>query len=331
MSAEEAISITGWGAVSPAGWTAASLREAVQAQLELPIEDGIRLVPAAERGQLPRSPRLRRTSPIAKFLTSACFEALGEERIAAIREGEKKIDVIANVLNGSVAFSARFYSEVLDDPSVASPLIFPETVFNAPSSHIAAIIGSTGPNETIVGDSAQFAASLETAAVRIRDGEADGVLVACCEESHWVSTAARQLYESDVVTGEGAAAVFLEKTSGPGIRLNAVSSPIYPGGRKTRRAAIEKARSEVDPTSGVLIDSTHDFGRTAVDEKAVWADWSGERFRPIQVLGDGMAASSGWGIVLGCELLDAGVSDTAVISTVGGNQQAVCAEISTIQ
>jgi len=41
---------------------------------------------------------------------------------------------------------AAVYDETLRDPTTASPLFFPETVFNAPASHIAALLGTTAIN-----------------------------------------------------------------------------------------------------------------------------------------------------------------------------------------
>jgi 3-oxoacyl-(acyl-carrier-protein) synthase len=43
---------------------------------------------------------------------------------------------------------------VVSGASAASPLLFPETVFNAPASHLAAILGITGASYTLVGDGA---------------------------------------------------------------------------------------------------------------------------------------------------------------------------------
>ena len=81
------LAITGWGAVSPAGWGAAALADAVKvgspcetSLLERKLGDqcmttAVRRVPAG--GTAPRVPRLRRASPIAKFAAAAVAEALG--------------------------------------------------------------------------------------------------------------------------------------------------------------------------------------------------------------------------------------------------------------
>ena len=59
-------------------------------------------------------------------------------------------------MSGCVNYSRRFYDEVLQDPATASPLIFPETVFNAPASHLAGYFASTAMDYTLVGDPCSF-------------------------------------------------------------------------------------------------------------------------------------------------------------------------------
>ncbi len=326
----EKIAIAGWGAVSPAGWDSDALLNVALGEGELSVsEENTLPVPPPPEGRLPRSPRLRRSSPISKFLLVAALDALGPDKMDAVKTGNHRLDIIVNVLNGSVAYCVRFFSEVLDDPSMASPIIFPETVFNAPSSHLSAILGSKGSNETIVGDSAQFVASLETGARRLLDDDCDGCLIVSAEELHWVSTQGRSLFDRDVVTSEGAAAVYLEKSTDPEIELATVTDPFFPGGKKERGTAILKARTQLGPCGdeAVLIDGCHDFGPTSEAEKKVWSDWQGDRLHPVEVFGDSMAVSSGWSVVLGCEMLAKGKAKESVISAVGGNQQVVCARL----
>ena len=67
-------------------------------------------------------------------------------------------------MSGSVNYSRRFYDETLKDPATASPLVFPETVFNAPASHLAALLGTTAINYTLVGDPGTFLQGIALAA-----------------------------------------------------------------------------------------------------------------------------------------------------------------------
>jgi len=57
-------------------------------------------------------------------------------------------------------------------------------------------------------------------------------------------------------------------------------------------------------------------------EAEAWSGWSGPRISPRQVLGEGMGASAAWQMVVAVEALRAGESAKAVVTAVGGNQQA---------
>jgi len=48
--------------------------------------------------------------------------------------------LIVCLQSGCVQYTQRFFSEVLADPATASPLVFPETVYAAPTSHVAALL-----------------------------------------------------------------------------------------------------------------------------------------------------------------------------------------------
>ena len=161
------IAITGIGAVSPAGWGVAPLMAALRSGAKMTpsilermsgdtlVQTPVIRVPA-EGATTPKFARLRRTSPISKFAAAAAAEALGEARLAGIAAGNLRVGVIFTLTNGCVNYSNRFFGEALADPAMASPILFPETVFNAPSSHLSAMIGSASPNDTMIGDSTGF-------------------------------------------------------------------------------------------------------------------------------------------------------------------------------
>ena len=68
----------------------------------------------------------------------------------------------------------------------ASPLLFPETVFNAPASHLAAILGITGASYTIVGDGAVGLLALKMAEDLMANPALDRCLVVGAEEADWL-------------------------------------------------------------------------------------------------------------------------------------------------
>jgi 3-oxoacyl-(acyl-carrier-protein) synthase len=217
------IILAGAGAVSSAGWGTESLFNAIQESRNLPTElsqrEGspshvqIRRVPKPDTPlAFMRNPRLRRSSPISRYAVAAALEALGEERHAQVIDSTYRLGVLFVFMNGCVNYSNRFYGEVLNDPSLASPILFPETVFNAPASHLAAMLESRGPAYTLIGDSAQFLGGMDLGIEWLLDNQVDGVLVVGSEELDWLSTEAASLFSSNIIVSEGAGAVLLEAT-----------------------------------------------------------------------------------------------------------------------
>lgn len=203
--------INGWGAVSPAGWTARDLLQppggmpsgCQPADKKLQAYRAGRIPPAQDLPAWAGHPRLRRASAISRHLVAASMEAIKRSRPAP-----SSLGVLFAVFSGSVTYSRRFYEEVLRDPATASPLLFPETVFNAPASHLAAILGAGGMNYTLVGDTTGFTRALAMAAVMIRAGAVKTCLVAAAEELDWITCEALACF-GRVGFSEGAGAILL--------------------------------------------------------------------------------------------------------------------------
>lgn len=330
------IRITGTGAVSPAGWGVPALMEALDAgtrpalsELSRERKDGPTVVTSVMRvppapPTLPKSPRLRRVSPISKFAVGAAIEALGSERMAKAAAGELRLGVVCALLNGCVNYSNRFFGEVLADPSVASPILFPETVFNAPSSHLSSLFNSTAPNDTILGDSAEIYTALEIATEWLLRGDCDGVLVVVPEEVDWLSAEALGLYSREAIPAEGAAAFYLE-AGGEGPQLLAIPDPVSlaPGSdRADALRAVLAAGGVVDDGRTLLADSRSGVARFDAAEDRAYEGWSGPRISVRETLGEAFGASSGLQVVAAIEHLRRGTAERAWIATLGGNEQA---------
>src|SRR5262249_2828749 len=99
--------------------------------------------------------RLRRASVISRFAATAGLEALHSAGVKVDSQNAERIALVFAISNGGVIYTKRFYRDVIEaGAQSASPLLFPETVFNAPASHLAAILGVTGTTYTVVGDGA---------------------------------------------------------------------------------------------------------------------------------------------------------------------------------
>jgi len=326
--------ISGIGAVSPAGWGVPALMAALgsgaalqPSVIERPLEQGTVRTPVlrvpADSASSPKFARLRRTSPISKFAAAAVAEALGPERIAASVAGELRIGVIFTLTNGCVNYSNRFFGEALANPAIASPILFPETVFNAPSSHLSAMIGSRSPNDTLVTDGAGFFSGMDLAAEWISRGEVDGCVVVASEEIDWLSAEALLLYSRNYLPSEGAAAVYLERGDGP-VRVLKLPDPIPFSSLPRPQAARnirEILRSEGEDTA-LLVDGTVGIPRIDRAEADAWKNWSGARLSPRRILGESMGAAAALQVVAAVASIRSGTCRQAVATAIGGNQQA---------
>ena len=190
------LAIAGMGWVTPLGNDVADvwrqLHEGVVASAEsISSPEGktfsVYKVPAAATAQLPPHPRLRRSSAISRFAAAAGLAALKDAGVDLTPDVAARMGLVFAVSNGGVIYTRRFYDEIVDkDARAASPLLFPETVFNAPASHLAAILGLTGATYTLVGDGATGILAVKMAEDLIRNHNLDYCLVVGTEETDWL-------------------------------------------------------------------------------------------------------------------------------------------------
>jgi hypothetical protein len=331
------IFICGRGAVSPAGWGADRLSAALDKGEPIPTQTLTRpgwkkplnvgnVPPPETRPAFFAHPRLRRASAITLHTVAAALEALGDEAVL-IQSGALRLGIIVCTMAGSVAYSRRFYEEVLREPATASPLLFPETVFNAPASHLAAYLGTNGTGYTLVGDDGTFLQGLAIAADWLQDDRADGVVVIGTEEMDWVVTEAIHLFQRQTIRSAGAGAIYLkkEKTSTSGAELACITDPFLFTQNQNRMEAARKMRMQLPPggPDELLCLSAQPNPRAAAAENLAWRNWPGSRLAPKAVLGEAFAASVAWQCVGACEAIARGQFSAVNVSVVGANQQAI--------
>jgi hypothetical protein len=340
MSGAENIFVHGLGAVSPAGWGILPLREALAKGLPLPSNDlprpgwnrplRVRQVPPPpSRPAFSAHARLRRTSPISQYAVAAALEALGTD-VARVGDGSIRLGIVLCVMNGCVNYSRRFYDEALKDPATASPLVFPETVFNAPASHLAALLGTTAINYTLVGDPGAFLQGLALAADWLLNQRVEGCLVIGAEELDWLTADACRMFARKVILSDGAGVLYL-RSHPAAAQLQSVTGSHSFTRRQNRIDAARKVRAELPGgcLDHLLCDGTQKLGRADEAEEAAWRDWPGDRLSPKLVLGEGLAAGSAWQCVAAIDALSRYAA--ATVSVVGCNQQAIGAHFVTSQ
>ncbi len=332
--------VCGWGTVSPAGWNVSQFRDAIRRGEPIPVRAVNR--PGWERPlkarqvptPSPRPPfmahaRLRRTSPIAHYAVSAALEALGDDA-KRCADGRFRLGIIFCAMSGCVNYSRRFYDEVLKEPATASPLVFPETVYNSPASHLAALLGTNSISYTIVGDPGTFLQGIALAADWLLSGRVDGCVVVGAEELDWLIADAMHLFEKGVIVGDGAGALYLKRESmmNPAIQLQSITDPHLFCGNVSRAQAAKLARAELNhaETTHLLCDGLVGVQHADRDEEAAWRDWPGSRLSPRKILGEGLMAASAWQCVAAVDSIAHGQFPAAIASVVGRNQQAIAAQ-----
>jgi 3-oxoacyl-(acyl-carrier-protein) synthase len=232
--------IQGVGAVSPLGPSAATTwvqlvagNQAPRKRLPNRVADREYFyVPVPEKfvAEAGRQPRLRRSGTISLMGAAAGYDALAD---AGIQLGEKpgeRCALIYAISSGGVNYTRRFYHElVTQGANAASPMLFPETVYNAPASHLAALLKLDGQSYTLVGDSSVGLSALHFATQLLAlHHELELCLVVGTEEADWVLSDAFNSWriatrasdfevfgkQQGTIFGEGAAAIVLGRSGG---------------------------------------------------------------------------------------------------------------------
>jgi hypothetical protein len=329
----------GVGAISPAGWGVEALISAVRAGVPLPAAPvahpgrnrplHIRPVPPPpEQLAFLNHPRLRRSSNVSQHVVGAALEALAEHT-QGVQDGAQRLGIVICLMAGCVTYSRRFFEEVLRDPFTASPLLFPETVFNAPGSHLAAFLNSRLANYTLVGDDSTFLEGLALGARLLSDQQCDGVLVLGAQEADWLVADALRLFTRRAVPTGGAAALYLRREPSPTrVELSSITDPCTFDSVAARSEAAKKMRAQlpVEPGNTLLCLGTTGASRRDAAELDAWRDSADSRITPKHVLGEAFTASAGWQCVVACEMLTRASFTRANVSVVGANHQALGAQ-----
>src|SRR5207244_11569325 len=144
-------------------------------------------VPAKFVSEAGRQPRLRRSGTVSLLGAAAGFDALADAGLKPALLTKERTAVVFAICSGGVVYTRRLYHEIATQgANAASPLLFPETVYNAAASHLAALLGVTGASYTLVGDQSVGIAALKFGEQLLETSDINNVVVVGGEEVDWI-------------------------------------------------------------------------------------------------------------------------------------------------
>jgi 3-oxoacyl-(acyl-carrier-protein) synthase len=276
-------------------------------------------VPDTALTGLPRHPRLRRASAISRFAAGAGIAALDDAGLAVPLNNAKKIALVFAVANGGVIYTRRFYDDIVKSGAdAASPLLFPETVFNAAASHLAAIMGVTGASYTVVADGAVGLLALKMAEDLLAQNDLEYCLVVGAEEADWLLCDAYQKWRllrsappievfghsaRGTLLSEGAGAILLGREGPVEVEAITIAAP-FPRRRVASQKLKEVLRSIAAPEIAAVIASANG---TFIDRAELEALANTVPQVPAYTLkpalGESVAAGGLWQVIVGAQVL----------------------------
>ncbi len=246
--------------------------------------------------------RVRRASPITLFMLAAARQAL-----AGVPTLDRdRLGIVAAFNTGVVVPTRRFFEGVLKSGQrFASPNVFPETVFNSATSHVAAVLGVAGPSYSLVSDDAAWVSAIRLARNWLINGLVDHALVLGATELDPIAIDAYACGgwlpphgKTGFVPSEGAGALLLGRAGANGeLRIARLADGFTYRSRSEARRAAQDCLAEFPADVAVCPTARHNwFGRI---ENEVTRDAS----LTLPYHGEAFAASAAWNTVLAAELV----------------------------
>src|SRR5437868_11831171 len=293
--------------------------------LAQPISDSVsdktysafRVPPDALKNLLPH-PRLRRASAISRFAAAAGLDALDGARSTIGEIDVQRMALVFAVSNGGVIYTKRFYHNVVESGAQsASPLLFPETVFNAPASHLAAILGITGASYTLVGDGAVGVLAMKMASDLLDNGELEACLVVGAEEADWLLCDAYHRWRllknepplepfhdppRGMILSEGAGAVLLARQGA--VEIDAIDAGGNFSQRREANEIVRRILHDLADEHACVIASANGTFVDLAERNAIEQELPGALvYSAKPALGESVGASALWQTIAGAQAL----------------------------
>jgi 3-oxoacyl-(acyl-carrier-protein) synthase len=265
---------------------------------------------------------LRRSSAISRFAVVAGLAALDDAQLKLDAATAERTAVIFAVSNGGVIYTKRFYHDVVSSGAqAASPLLFPETVFNAPASHLAAILGITGASYTLVGDGAVGLLALKMAEDLLENPAIDRCLVVGAEEADWLlcdayhrwhllraSAPAEPFHRQTrgMILSEGAGAVLVDRAGG--VAIEQIDAGCNFAKQSQAAACVDQVFGRLDAgDEDIIIASANGTFIDTAESAAISGHCHGASvYSPKAALGESVGASTFWQVICAAQTLRTG-------------------------
>ena len=275
-------------------------------------------VPDDALKNLPSHSRLRRASAISRFAAAAGIDALAEARSTIGDIDAERMALVFAVSNGGVVYTKRFYHDVVESGAQsASPLLFPETVFNAPASHLAAILGITGTSYTLVGDGAVGILAMKLAHDLLDTEAVDSCLVVAAEEADWLLCDAYhkwRLLKSEppieafhqpprgMILSEGSGAALLARQGE--VQIDSIDAGGNFSQRDEANEVVRRTLHNLADEHACIIASANGTFIDLAEQKAIERELPKARVYSIKpALGESVGASALWQVIAGVQAL----------------------------
>jgi len=249
---------------------------------------------------------VRRADHISRGALTAATLALKDANLTIDRKASRNVGVVLGTVHGAVHYTLDYHGSLVSgDPKMASPLLFSDSVPNAPVSHISTSLGIQGYTITTQGYCAATQA-LGVASQLISTGILDVCLVGGADVNHELLT---RFYIGCVRSPDdirktfgGCAFLVLEST----IHAENRKANVYAGlesvamitGSSDVVKQVKKSFTGALPSSGWVLTAAYDDKDSATRMTVLLDGVPGQKIDCSSLFGYGFAAAEAFQIVL---------------------------------
>ncbi|MBI5026559.1 MAG: beta-ketoacyl synthase chain length factor [Nitrospirae bacterium] len=208
--------------------------------------------------------RFRRAAEISKYALVAAKLAI--EDTGNTVNGEKAA-MVMGITHGALNYTQEFHRAIIkNDIDAISPILFSDSVFNAPAGNASICFGIKGPVHTIVGGSDVTIKAIMLGSRMLANGSADKVIIVSAEELNELSFFCYSRKGIGALS-EGAGAIVMEKEDSvkelPYCYISGMASCCNPSTPRVLMDVVKECLTRAGLRSAdiglILTDSTVDF------------------------------------------------------------------------